>query len=50
MPDAAVEDVPVEGALERSAVVDLDHLDLEGVLLEYVLDELVLRSSGLKRP
>ena len=38
--DAAVEDVPVEAGLELGAVVGLDHLDLEGQLLEDVVDEL----------
>jgi hypothetical protein len=38
--DAAVEDVPVEGALELGAVVGLDDLDGEGQLLEDVVDEL----------
>ena len=38
--DAAVEEVPVEAALELGAVVGLDALDGEGQLLEDVVDEL----------
>ena len=42
--DAAVEDVPVEGALELGAVVGLDHFDLEWELLQHVVEE---RDRGL---
>ena len=38
--DAAVEEVPVEGALELGPVVGLDDLDLERQLLEDVVEEL----------
>jgi hypothetical protein len=38
--DAAVEKMPVEGALELGAVVGLDDLDPERQLLEDVVEEL----------
>ena len=40
MADGAVEEMPVEGALELGAVVGLDHFDVERELLEEVVGEL----------
>ena len=40
VPDATIQDVPVERSLELGPVVRLDGLDLEGKLLEDVVEEL----------